>query len=145
VGLASSLSNGLVLDSSVLIAAERRKLKPAQAIASVKNTVGNVRIVLCALTVAEIGHGIHRANTPEVRYRRRMFLDDLKAAMQIEPFTEATAEIVAQVGAEEAAKGNVLPLGDLIIGACALELGYAVGTGNLRDFRRIPGLAVIAL
>jgi predicted nucleic acid-binding protein len=65
--------------------------------------------------------------------------------VQIEPFTEATAEIVAQVGAEEAAKGNVLPLGDLIIGVSALEPGYAVGTGNLRDFRRIPGLAVIAL
>ena len=58
---------------------------------------------------------------------------------------KAELEIVPQVGAEEAAKGNVLPLGDLIIGACALGLGYAVGTGNLRHFRRIPGLTVVAL
>jgi phage-related protein len=27
---------------------------------------------------------------------------------------------------------------DLLIGACALELGYAVVTGNLRDFGRVP-------
>jgi predicted nucleic acid-binding protein len=32
----------------------------------------------------------------------------------------------------------VLPLADLIIGACALELGYAVGTGNMRDFSPSP-------
>jgi predicted nucleic acid-binding protein len=27
-----------------------------------------------------------------------------------------------------------------MIGACALELGYAIGTSNVRDFDRIPGL-----
>jgi predicted nucleic acid-binding protein len=57
--------------------------------------------------------------------------------------TEFTAEFVARIGGEQAAKGINLPLGDLIIGACALELGYAIGTGNLRDFRRIPGLKII--
>ena len=42
-------------------------------------------------------------------------------------------------GGEQAAKGVILPLGDLIIAACALELGYAIGTSNARDFIRIPG------
>ena len=137
--------HGLVLDSSVLIAAERRKLRPDQAIESVRKTVGEIPIVLCALTVAEIGHGIYRANTPEIRQGRRAFLDELKATIPIYPVTEVTAEIVARLGGEEAAKGITLPLGDLVIGACALELGYAVGTGNLRDFERIPGLTVIPL
>jgi predicted nucleic acid-binding protein len=100
---------GLVLDSSILITAERRTLRPDQAIETVQKVVGEIPIVLCPVTVAEIGHGIYR------------------------------------IGAEEAAKGINLPLGDLIIGACALELRYAVGTGNLRDFNRIPGLTVIAL
>jgi predicted nucleic acid-binding protein len=136
---------GLVLDSSVLIAAERLKLRPDQAIESVQKTVGEIPIVLCPLTIAEIGHGIYRANTPEIRQRRRAFLDELKATVPIHPVTEATAEIIARFGGEEAAKGTNLPLADLMIGACALELGYAVGTGNLRDFKRIPGLTVVAL
>jgi predicted nucleic acid-binding protein len=102
-----------------------------------------IPIVVCALTVAEIGHGIYRANSVEIRNRRRAFLDELKATVPIHPVTEATAEIVARIGGEEAAKGILLPLGDLIIGACALELGYAVGTGNLRDFNRMPGLTVV--
>jgi len=51
----------------------------------------------------------------------------------------------ARVGAEQAAKGITVPFGDLIIGACALELGYSIGTHNVRDFDRIPGLNVIRL
>jgi len=136
---------GLVLDSSVLIAAERRKLTADQVIETVLRRVGEIPIVVCSLTVAEIGHGIYRANSWEIRNRRRAFLDELKAAIPIYPVTEATAEIVAQLGGEQAAKGVVLPLADLIIGACALELEYAVGTGNLRDFSRIPGLTVVPL
>ena len=123
---------GLVLDSSVLIAAERRRLTPEQAIQTAQNTVGEIPIVLSALTVAEIGHGIYRANTPEIRDRRRAFLDELKATMPIHPVTEFTAGIIARIGGEQAARGINLPLGDLIIGACALELGYAVGTSNVR-------------
>jgi len=63
----------------------------------------------------------------------------------IHPLTEATTEIIARVGSELAAQRVNLPLGDLIIGACALELGYAVGTSNVRDFERIPGLTVVRL
>jgi tRNA(fMet)-specific endonuclease VapC len=136
---------GLVLDSSILITAERRKLRPDQAIETVQKAVGEIPVVLCPITVAEIGHGIYRADTSELRRRRRAFLDELKATVPIHPVTQATAEIIARIGGEEAAKGINLPLGDLIIGACALELRYAVATGNLRDFNRIPGLTVIPL
>lgn len=136
---------GIVLDSSVLIAAERRKLTAAQAIETVQKIIGEAPVILSAVTVAEIGHGIYRANTPETRHRRRRFLDDLKATVPIYPLTDSTAEIVARIGGEQAAKGINLPLGDLLIGACALELGYHIGTGNARDFNRIPGLQLISL
>jgi tRNA(fMet)-specific endonuclease VapC len=136
---------GVVLDSSVLIDAERRKLTAAEAVESVQKIIGEVPVVLSALTVAEVGHGIYRANTPEIRERRRLFLDELKATVPVYPVTEAAAEIIARVGGEQAAKGVILPLGDLIIGACALELGYAIGTSNARDFNRIPGLNIVEL
>jgi predicted nucleic acid-binding protein len=118
---------GLVLDTGILIAAERRMLTPYQAIQAVQSTVGEIPVLLCALTIAEIGHGIYRANTPEIRDRRRAFLDELKATVPIHPVTEVTAEIMARIGGEQAARGINLPLGDLIIGASALELGYAGG------------------
>jgi predicted nucleic acid-binding protein len=74
-----------------------------------------------------------------------MFLDELKATVPIHPVTESTAEIIASVGAEQAAKGITVPMADLIIGACALELAYSIGTSNVRDFGHIPGLNLIRL
>jgi predicted nucleic acid-binding protein len=100
---------GIVIDSSILIAAERRKLTPEQAIETIQTAVGEVPIVLCSVTVAEIGHGIYRADRAETRSRRRKFLDELKATVPIYPVTESTAEIVAQIGAEQAAKGINVP------------------------------------
>jgi predicted nucleic acid-binding protein len=38
-----------------------------------------------------------------------------------------------------------MPLSDLLIGTSAMELGYAVGTANVRHFRLIPGLIVVRL
>jgi len=136
---------GLVLDSSVLIAAERRGLRADQTIETILHAVGEVPIILSSLTIAEMGHGIYRANSPELRQRRRTFLDELRSTVPIHPITEVTAEIIARISGEEAAKGINLPLGDLIVGACALELGYSVATGNLRDFGRIPGLRIVLL
>ena len=136
---------GVVLDSSVLVAAERQKLNTPAVIRRLGQAIGNVPIVICALTVAELGHGIYRADTDERAQQRRQFLDELKAHVPIQPVTAATAEIIARVGGEQSAKGINIPLGDLIIGACALELGYGVATGNVRDFGRIPGLEVIRI
>jgi len=41
------------------------------------------------------------------------------------------------------ARGVRIPLSDLPIGASALELGYSVGTANVRHFQLIPGLDII--
>ncbi len=134
-----------MLDSSVLVAAERKKLTTPEVIRKVREAAGDVTIVICSLTVAELAHGIYRADTPERGRMRRQFLDEMKAHVPVHPVTESTAEIIGRIGAEQAAKGINLPLADLIIGACALELGYAVGTSNIRDFNRIPGLSVTQL
>lgn len=89
---------GSVLDSSVLIAAERRKLALDRVIETIQRQVGDIPVVLYALTVAEIGHGIYRANSSEIRTDRRAFLDELKATVPIYPVTEAAVEIVARIG-----------------------------------------------
>ena len=49
------------------------------------------------------------------------------------------------IGGAQAVGGVNLPLADLLIGACALELGYRIATSNVRDFHRMPGLAMALL
>jgi tRNA(fMet)-specific endonuclease VapC len=132
---------GIVLDSSALIAAERRHLTAAQALEKIQQTVGELPVAISTVTIAEVAHGVYRANTQAIRDHRRAFLEELKATIPIYALTVETAEIVARIGAGQAARGISIPLANLMVGACALELSYGVATANERDFKRIPGLS----
>lgn len=90
-----------------MIEAERQRLDVAGFLRLVAERIGEREAALCSISVAELAHGVHRADTPERRHLRRAFLDDL------------------------------------LIGACALERGYAVATRNQRHFQKIPGLKLI--
>lgn len=138
-----STSLGVILDSSVAIEAERQKLDVAGFLRQIARTLGEQDVALCSISVAELAHGIYRANTPERRDRRRKFLDELKAAVPVYPITDVTGELVGRIGAESVGKGLTIPFDDLLIGACALEHGYAIATRNPRHFAKIPNLTVI--
>lgn len=136
---------GVILDSSVVIEAERQQLNAAQFLRQIVEKIGEREAALSSITVAEMVHGIYRANTEERRARRRAFLDDLKAAVPVYPITDNTAELVGKISGESSAQGVTIPFDDLLIGVCALERGYAVATRNQRHFQKIPGLTLIQL
>jgi predicted nucleic acid-binding protein len=138
-------SLGVILDSSVVIEAERQHLNVAQFLKQITEKIGEMEAALCAITVAELVHGVYRADTPERRERRRVFLDELKAAVPVYPITDRTGELVGKIGAESSARGVIIPFDDLLIGACALERGYAVATRNFRHFEKIRDLSLISL
>ena len=56
---------GLILDSSVIIAAERKRQTVEELLTSIGQGVGEVEIAISAVTLAELVHGVARANTPE--------------------------------------------------------------------------------
>ena len=136
---------GLILDSSIIIAAERKRQTVEQLLTSVGQAFGEVEIAISAITLAELVHGVARANTPEIRIARRAFIDELKKHVPVHPVTDSTAEIAGQISGEQAAKGITLPADDLLIGASAIEQGYAVATLNTRHFEKIPGLQARSL
>ncbi len=136
---------GLILDSSVIIAAERKRQTIEEFLTSIGWTFGEVEIAVSAVTLAELVHGVARANTPEIRIARRAFIDELKKHVPVHPVTDSTAEIPGQISGEQTAKGITLPADDLLIGASAIEQGYAVATLNTRHFQKIPGLRVISV
>jgi predicted nucleic acid-binding protein len=138
-------SLGVILDSSIVIEAERQHLNVAQFLKQIIQKTGEMEAALCSITVAELAHGVYRADTPERRDRRRAFLDDLKAALPVYAITDSTAELIGKIGAESSVMGVTIPFDDLLIGACALERGYAVATRNVRHFQKIHGLNLISL
>ena len=134
---------GLILDSSVVIAAERRGDTVEQLIENIVKATGDQEAALSAIGLTELIHGIHRAQTPEIRQRRESFITELLADLAVYPYTKETALLAGKLDGEQQSRGVVIPFGDLLIGAPALALGYKVLTANLRDFQRIPGLSVV--
>ena len=136
---------GLILDSSVLITAERNGHSVAQMLGHVLSTAGNQEAAISSVALVELTHGIYRANTPERRERRQNFIDELLADVPVYPFTRQVALLAGRIDGEQQAKGVKIPFQDLLIGTTALDLLYAVVTGNPRHFQMIPNLTVIQL
>jgi predicted nucleic acid-binding protein len=136
---------GLVLDSSVLIAGERRKDSVREVLKRVRAAHGEVDCALSVVTIVELTHGIFRAKSDADRERRRAFSEELRRDMAVQPVTVEIAELAGRIEGEQAARGVSISFEDLLIGAPALHLGYEVATMNVRDFQKIPGLSVIQL
>jgi predicted nucleic acid-binding protein len=136
---------GLILDSSVLIAAERLGQNARQMLVAVASATGDTEVALSVVALIELAHGVARADTAQRRQNRQQFMHELLTALPIHPVTVPIALRVGQIDGDNQAKGIRLPLADLVIGVTALELGYGVATGNLRHFQQIPGLSVIRL
>ncbi len=136
---------GLILDSSLIIASERRGQRVWDILERVQALQGETENAISAITVLELTHGIYRAKSETDARRRQAFVEELCQAVPVEPVTLEIAQQAGRIEGEEAAKGIVVALLNLLIGATALHLGYSVATLNVRDFRNIPGLSVTEL
>jgi predicted nucleic acid-binding protein len=134
---------GVILDSSVLVAAERKDHSVRQILELVQASQGDTEVGLSVVTIAELTHGAYRAKTRDQQENRLEFVERLADAVPVHPMTIDVARIVGRIEGEQTAHGNQIAFEDLVIGATALRLGYSVMTLNTRDFRRIPGLTVV--
>jgi predicted nucleic acid-binding protein len=134
---------GILLDSTALVAAERAGQNPRQLVEALIARLGDAETTLSVITVTELAHGIERADNAERRSNRERFLTELLEQISVEPVPVAVR--AGRIDGALQAKGFRVALGDLLIGATALELGYSVATHNIRHFERIPGLEVLSL
>lgn len=132
---------GTLIDSSVLIAAERRKLDLGDTL----GTHGEEPVGIASITASELLHGVHRAATIAQRQRREAFVERLLAVVPVFPFDLGTARVHAELWAGLASKGASVGSHDLLIGATAIALGYRVATRDRRSFGKIPGLDVVVI
>ena len=133
---------GTLIDSSVLVAVERRTLDLEEAIPP---GAGDEPVGIAAVTASELLHAVHRAATPVQRQRREAFVERLLEMLPVFPFDLVAARMHASLWANLAAKGTAIAPHDLIIAATAMAYGYRVATRDRRSFAKIPGLEVVIL
>ena len=82
---------GLILDSSVLITAERQGQNARQMLTAISGPAGNTEIAISVVTRIELAHGAARADTPGRRAKRQQFIQELLTALPIHPITVPVA------------------------------------------------------
>lgn len=133
---------GLMLDSSVMIAAERLGDTPEALFTAIGNKFGNPEITISVIAAAELLHGCWRAKQAARRARREQFVEEILASVLIVPVDLQVARTFAELDADFASKGTPLEMDDLLIASSALVRGDEMLTGNAQHFIRIPGLVV---
>ena len=136
---------GLILDSSIVIAAERRGDTVADLLKQIVAATGDQEAALSSVGLTELVHGIYRAQTPEIRTRRESFIQELLRDVEVFPYTKDTAMLAGKLDGEQQRRGVTIPFADLLIGATALSNAYGVFTVNVRHFRLIPDLSVVQM
>ncbi|HTV56658.1 MAG TPA: PIN domain-containing protein [Terriglobia bacterium] len=135
----------MILDSSVIIDAQRRGESVEVLVERIILAAGDQEAALSAVGLTEIVHGIYRASDLQIRSRRLAFLNELLSDLTVYPYTKETALLAGRLDGEQQGRGVTIPFADLLIGATALLLGYAVVTVNPRHFRLIPELSVVEI
>ena len=130
---------GLILDTNVLIRAERNG---PSADFGRWSSWGDAYI--SAVTASELLVGVLHADSEARRVRRSSFVEGVLTAIPVLDFTLEVARTHAEILAILSGRGEVIGAHDLIIAATALCAGHAILTMDLDEFRRIPGLEVLA-
>lgn len=130
---------GILIDSSLLIAAERGQLEVEEVFADPDRQ--DEPVAIAAITASELLHGVHRLGGVR-RVRAEQFVAGWLDVLPVIPFDLAVAEAHATLAAQLGRRGRPAGSHDLIIAATAVHLDYRVATRDRRSFRRIDGLAV---
>ncbi len=129
---------GLILDTSVLVAGERGRLRLREFCAA----HGEEEQFVAAVTAAELLHGVERATAGEVRERRRQAVEGVLVDFAVLDYDLGVARRHAMVWAQLAAAGTPIGPHDSQIAATALHHGASLATLNEGEFRRVPGLSL---
>jgi|WetSurMetagenome_2_1015567.scaffolds.fasta_scaffold288500_1 tRNA(fMet)-specific endonuclease VapC len=127
---------GIILDTSLLIAAERREWD----IKGYTKGREEEAFGLSVISVSELLHGVYRADSNPRRLKRSAYVEKIIEFFPIYPFDLAAARIYAEVWAHLRTKGIQIGAHDLMIAATAMSLGFSVASMDKRHFDRIEDL-----
>ena len=128
--------NGVLIDTSVLIAIERGELDLSQAAAD-----SDEPLAVSAVTAHELLRGVARLPPGVRRARSERWLETLLSTMPVIEYDLDVARVHAALWAEMSASGRSLGVHDQMIAATAISLGYDLATRD-RAFDAVPDLPI---
>lgn len=131
----------LFLDTSILVAAERRRLR----VEDIAQPDPEAKLAMSVITLAEMLQGLHRARTDHQRKSRDGFIAEILEKLELFPVDHMVAREHAKIWADLAERGEMIGPYDLIIAATAVLHKAPLATMNYREFQKVRGLEVRAV
>ena len=128
----------LFLDTSVLVAAERNRLR----VEDIAQPDPEAVLAMSVITVAEMLQGLHRARTDQQRSTREKFISEMLDRVELFQVDLSVARELARIWADLSDRGGMIGPYDLIIAATAIVHQAPLATLNDREFRKVKGLDV---
>jgi predicted nucleic acid-binding protein len=129
---------GFVIDSDVLINAERQRSQLADLV----RRDPQAEYFISAITVSELFHGYERASNEMRRNDRSQFLDTILNNFRVLPIDTETAKVHAKIWANLVERNEMIGLHDSWIAASCIHHGHSLITLNRRDFERVTELSL---
>jgi len=124
----------LILDTSVLVAAERSRRQLDSIIADEDD------VVIAAITAAELLVGVHLADDAH-RARRASFVEAVLTAIPVEDYDLVVARAHARLLAHVRRTGRPRGAHDMLIAATAAATHRTVVSADAHAFSDLPGVA----
>ena len=134
---------GLVIDTNFFINVENNRAKMQE----LDSYTSYGEVYISAITAAELLLGVHLASDMAIRINRHAFVDNILRSIPSLAFDAKVARTYAEIYAyffkpRCKATANVH---DLQIAATALTYDFPILTNNIKDFKPIPGIKILAL
>jgi tRNA(fMet)-specific endonuclease VapC len=98
-----------------------------------------IDVAVSSITVAELQYGVAKSSAPQ---QNEIALDHFLLPLTIIPFDETAAGPYGEIRTYLESQGAPIGAMDLMIAAQAQSLGLIVVTNNVREFSRVPNLAI---
>jgi len=133
---------GVLIDTCIWIDIEQGKLAPGD----VSDLIGNDPVFLSPVTITELKFGAESAEDQSVRQQRLAALRRL----QLKPLLTidgGTGEIFGGLTAviKSGRRGHRYRVQDIWLASQAIQHGFSLLTRNKKDFKDIPGLALVVI
>jgi predicted nucleic acid-binding protein len=86
---------GVVLDSTVLIAGERRGHTVREILEQIHASQGDIEVGISVVTIAELTHGAYRARDAARQERRLQFIERLVSDLPVHPISLEIARLAS--------------------------------------------------
>lgn len=132
---------GVLIDTSVLVAAERQEIDWDELLGRGADLAEDESVAMAAVSAAELLHGVQRLKGV-AQARAGLYVESILDRIPVLAYDVSVARVHATLSAALSSTGKAVGAHDLIIASTAVAHGYDVATRDLRSFPRIKGLGV---